>query len=108
MKLLIFGATGGTGRALMEQALEQGHVVTAFARDPAQVRTVHSNLRVVRGDILDPASVEAAVRGQDAALSALGVRLKAWPLIAVIVITQVIRRLAHLVGPIAWFVRLGI
>ena len=74
MKLLVLGATGGTGRALVEQALAQGHVVTAFARDPSKVRTTHPNLHVVKGDILDPASVEAAVRGQDAVLSALGVR----------------------------------
>ena len=39
MNLLILGATGGTGRALEEQALEQGLIVTAFARDPSKVRT---------------------------------------------------------------------
>ena len=108
MNLLIFGATGGTGGALVEQAVEQGHVVTAFARDPSKVSTTHQNLRVVQGDILDPTSVEAAVRGQDAVLSALGVRVKVWPLIAVVVISQVIRRLAHLIGPIGWLVRLGL
>src|SRR2546422_162456 len=48
VKLLIFGATGGTGRALVEQALEQEHIVTAFARNPAKVRTTHKNLRVVK------------------------------------------------------------
>ncbi len=34
MKLTIFGATGGTGRKVVEQALEQGNTVTAFARNP--------------------------------------------------------------------------
>ena len=48
MNLLILGATGGTGRALVEQALEQGHIVTAFARDPSKVRTTHPNLRIVK------------------------------------------------------------
>src|SRR5947209_4682446 len=108
MNLLILGATGGTGRALVEQALERGHVVTAFARDPSKVRARHPNLRVVKGDILDLGSLESAIRGQDAVLSALGIGLKAWPLIAVVVLTQIIRRLAHLTGPVAWFVRLGI
>ena len=108
MKLLVLGATGGTGRALVEQALAQGHVVTAFARDPSKVRTTHPNLHVVKGDILDPASVEAAVRGQDAVLSALGVRVIVWPLLLVVVISQVIRRLAHLIGPVGWLVRLGL
>src|SRR5215472_6968329 len=74
MKLLIAGATGATGLELMEQALEAGHTVTAFARRPASVRLKHPNLKVHQGDILDYAAVKAAVRGQDAVLSALGVR----------------------------------
>jgi putative NADH-flavin reductase len=74
MNLLIFGATGGTGRAIVAQALEQGHGVTAFARNPAAITTTHENLAVVHGDILDYASVERAVKGQDAVLSALGTK----------------------------------
>jgi len=74
MNLLIFGATGGTGRAIVTRALEQGHRVTAFARNPAAIKTKHKNLVVVQGDILDYASVERAVKGQDAVLSALGAK----------------------------------
>jgi putative NADH-flavin reductase len=74
MKLLVFGATGGTGRAIVAQALDQGHVVTAFVRNPAALTTKHERLKIVPGDILDYSSVEAAVQGQDAVLSALGVR----------------------------------
>src|SRR3989442_9556402 len=74
MKLLIFGATGGTGQELVQQALGQGHVVTAFARNPAAATTKHPNLSVAKGDVLDYDSVEAAMKGQDAVLSALGVR----------------------------------
>ena len=74
MNLLIFGATGGTGRAIVTQTLEQGHRVTAFARNPDAVKTKHKNLVVVQGDILDYASVERAVKGQDAVLSALGTK----------------------------------
>lgn len=58
----------------MAQALERGHDVTALARNPAALLIVHPRLRVVRGDVLDFASVEAAVRGQEAVLSALGHR----------------------------------
>ena len=72
MKLLIIGATGGTGRELVKQALEQGHAVTAFARNPAEINVQHPNLTVVKGDVLDSVSVENAVRGKDAVLSALG------------------------------------
>lgn len=70
--LLIVGATGGTGRQLVEQALERGHTVTALARDPSALRVEHPRLTVIRGNVLDYRSVEAAVRGQDAVVSALG------------------------------------
>lgn len=108
MNLLILGATGGTGRALVTQALEQGHTVTAFARDPAKVRTSHPNLHVAKGDILDPASVEAALRGQDAVLSALGVRVRVWPLLVLAILCQVISRMAGLAAPVGPLVRFGI
>jgi hypothetical protein len=74
MKLLVFGGTGGTGCEIVAQALGQGHVVTAFVRNPAALTTKHENLKLAKGDILDYPSVEAAVRRQDAVLSALGVR----------------------------------
>ena len=72
VKVLVFGSTGRTGRHLVAQALEQGHDVTAVARDPRKLEMRHDKLRLVRGDVLDPTSVESAVRGQDALLSALG------------------------------------
>jgi putative NADH-flavin reductase len=72
MRLLIVGATGGTGRELVRQALERGHDVRAFARSPSKLDMRHERLAIVSGDVLDSASVEAAVRGQDAVLCALG------------------------------------
>ncbi len=72
MKLLIIGATGGTGRELVMQALEQNHHVTAFARNPEKFHIRHPRLDVVKGNVLDPASVDFAVNGKDAVLSALG------------------------------------
>jgi putative NADH-flavin reductase len=72
MNLLVFGASGGTGRQIVEQALAQGHVVTAFVRDLAKFDLRHSNLRLVKGDVLDGAAVARAMPGHDAVLSALG------------------------------------
>jgi len=72
MKLLIVGGTGGTGKELIEQALEQGHRLTALVRNPDRVKTSHPNLQVVKGDILDFNIVQDVVQGQDAVLSALG------------------------------------
>ncbi len=74
MKLLIFGATGGTGQQLVAQALEQGHEVTAYVRVPARLTIQHPNLTVVQGNILNAHAVLAAVFGKDVILSALGSR----------------------------------
>jgi putative NADH-flavin reductase len=78
-RVLIVGATGGTGRELVAQALERGLAVTALVRDPSRLRVEHPKLTVVQGDVLDAASVDAAVRGQDAVLSALGHRRYFYP-----------------------------
>jgi len=73
MKIVIFGSTGGTGRELIKQALDQGHHVTAQARNPDVLGDLdHPKLEVVRGDVLVPADVEHAVAGQEAVLCAIG------------------------------------
>ncbi len=72
LRILIIGATGGTGRELVRQALEQGHQVTAFVRKPKKMKIDHPNLRVMKGNVLDYASLEEAMRGQSAVLCALG------------------------------------
>src|SRR5215218_2823244 len=73
MQVLILGGTGGTGRELIEQALGHGHTVRVMARDPEKVKKVHPRLEVVKGDIADSTALAAALKGQDAVLSALGV-----------------------------------
>ncbi len=73
MKLLIFGATGGTGRELLKQALNQGYHLVAFVRDPTKIEELQNpNLRVIRGDVLDSAATESAVAGQEAVFSTIG------------------------------------
>jgi uncharacterized protein YbjT (DUF2867 family) len=69
---LVVGATGGTGGQLVTQALERGYAVTALVRDPSRLQVDHPKLTVIQGDVLDEGSVEAAMRGQEAVLSALG------------------------------------
>ncbi|HMO79165.1 MAG TPA: SDR family oxidoreductase [Pyrinomonadaceae bacterium] len=72
MKLLILGASGLTGRELVKQALAAGHEVTAFVRDPAKLDIRSDQLRVEVGNILNRISLETAIPGHDAVLSALG------------------------------------
>ena len=72
MKLIIFGSTGSTGRQVVTQALEQGYDVTAFARSPEKLDQKHEKLQVIKGNVLDFASVERAMQGQDVVLCTLG------------------------------------
>ena len=72
MKIIIFGATGSLGRHLVEQALAKGEEVTAFLRDASTLDRHHQNLNLIEGNVLDPVAVDAAVKGHDAALIALG------------------------------------
>jgi putative NADH-flavin reductase len=72
MKLVVFGATGGTGKQVVERALAAGHGVVAVARKPEAIATKHERLRVVRGDVLDAASVATAITGAEAVVSAFG------------------------------------
>jgi putative NADH-flavin reductase len=75
MKLTVFGATGGTGRHLVEQALAADHDVTAVVRDPARLPQIgHPRLEPVVADVLDPEAIAGSVTGQDAVVSALGPR----------------------------------
>jgi uncharacterized protein YbjT (DUF2867 family) len=71
MKVIVFGSTGGTGVATLRALLDAGHEVTAFARAPSTLSGV-SSVRAVRGDVLNPEAVHAAVSGQEAVIVALG------------------------------------
>jgi putative NADH-flavin reductase len=73
MKIAIFGASGRTGLELVKQALQGGHSVTAFVRDPARMTITDKHLSVMAGDVFDPSSVDQAVKGLDAVICALGV-----------------------------------
>lgn len=72
MKLLVFGANGGIGRQVVEQALAAGHSVRAVVRNPANLSLNHENLEIVRGDILNLSSIAPYFAGQDAVISAIG------------------------------------
>lgn len=72
MNILIFGATGAAGAHLVDQALERGHSVTPFVREPTRLKRTHTALRYVAGDAMDCSSLDPAVQRQDAVLCALG------------------------------------
>jgi putative NADH-flavin reductase len=72
MRVVIFGASGATGRWLIAQALGRGHSVTAFVRDPSRLDGLPSEVRVAQGDVADAKSVARSLVGQDGVLCALG------------------------------------
>jgi len=75
MKLLILGATGATGLHVVGQAVERGHMVTAFVRNTGPLEKFGDRINVVRGNLLDPAELAGVLAGQEAVLSAFGPRL---------------------------------
>lgn len=72
MRIAVFGATGETGRHVMDQALEAGHEVTVLVRNPVALDVKHDRLNVVVGSVGETRRVEEVVRGQDVVISALG------------------------------------
>ena len=74
MKLFVIGATGRTGREVVQQALTRGHQVTAFVRSPDGVGAKSEGLAVVKGDATDEEQLFSAMQNHDAVISALGPR----------------------------------
>ncbi len=70
MKVLVIGAAGRTGKAVVKRAIAAGHQVTAFVRDKGELDM--GGVRVVEGDATDENALEAAIRGQDAVLDTVG------------------------------------
>jgi len=83
MKIFLLGATGGTGGAVLEQALARGHQVTALVRSPEKITIRNEALAVHRGDAMSAEDIARVLVAQDVVISTLGHRdLKAAPLIA--------------------------
>lgn len=75
MRVIVFGATGNTGRCLVRAGVSRGHEVTAFVRDIAKLRAVFedeliSRIRISEGDALDEWAVGRAMAGHNAAINA--------------------------------------
>jgi putative NADH-flavin reductase len=70
-KILVLGATGGTGRLIVGQALARGHQVTAVVRSPEKAGEL-KGAKLIVGDVRDEKALREALKGQDAVVSALG------------------------------------
>jgi putative NADH-flavin reductase len=75
MKLVVLGATGGTGLEVVRQALQRGHSVTALVRSPERLKSFAGQITVKQGDLLSSADLQPVIQGHDAVVSAFGPRL---------------------------------
>ena len=74
MKLFVIGATGRTGREIVDQALARGHHVTAFVRSPEGIKLKNERLAVIKGNAMDENQLGNAMQDHDAVVSTLGPR----------------------------------
>jgi putative NADH-flavin reductase len=74
MKLTIFGASGATGRQLMQLALATGNEVVAYVRSPARIPSSQTGLTVIQGELTDSAALGCAIHEADAVISVQGPR----------------------------------
>jgi putative NADH-flavin reductase len=70
--IVVVGANGGIGRQTVMLALEYGHKVTAILRNPDHLAIKHANLNIVKGDIMNPKTLEKHFENADAIISAIG------------------------------------
>lgn len=69
-KIVLIGATGFVGSAILKEALDRGYQVTAIARAPALLKIKHPLLKVIQGDVADTDFLAEQMKGQDAVISA--------------------------------------
>jgi uncharacterized protein YbjT (DUF2867 family) len=72
MRVLVFGASGKTGRLVVKESLDGGHQLLAFVRNPSKLDFSHPQLTVVQGDVRSAADVDLAVQRADVVVSVLG------------------------------------
>ncbi len=75
MKLVVLGATGGTGIEIVKQAIEHGHSVTALVRSPDRLKEFRDRIPFRKGDLLNSVDLEQSIQGHDAVLSGFGPRV---------------------------------
>ncbi len=75
MKLVVLGATGGTGLEIVRKAIEREHSVTTFVRSPEKLKPFQDRITIVRGDLLNTVELESVIQGQDAIVSGFGPRI---------------------------------
>ncbi len=80
MRILLLGASGRTGKHILETALQQGHIVHALVRNEQKIRLAHPNFLLFEGTPANKQSLAAAMQGCEAIINALNISRKSdWP-----------------------------
>jgi putative NADH-flavin reductase len=72
MKVVIFGATGFAGKAILKEALAQNHQVTVLVRNKSAISIDDKRLTIVEGNVMDREKVSEVLNNQEAAIQCLG------------------------------------
>ena len=73
MKVVLFGATGFSGKAILKETLSQQHQVTVLVRNKSAIQIQDKNLKIVEGNVLDKYTVAEVLKNSDAVIQCLGV-----------------------------------
>jgi putative NADH-flavin reductase len=73
MKVVIFGTTGFSGKAILKETLSQQHQVTVLVRNKSAIQIQDKNLKIVEGNVLDKHTVAEVLKNSDAVIQCLGV-----------------------------------
>lgn len=73
MKVVLLGATGFSGKEVLQELLSQNHIVTAITRKASSIQYKNKNLRIVEGNVLDPVFIQKILEDQDAVINCLGI-----------------------------------
>ena len=73
MKVVIFGSTGFSGKAILKEALSHQHQVTVLVRNKSSILVQDKNLKIVEGNVLDKHTVAEVLKNSDAVIQCLGV-----------------------------------
>lgn len=70
--IALFGATGPTGKHIIEEALKQGYALSVYTRDAKKLEAFAGKVEIVVGDLQDRDAIAKCIQGADAVISALG------------------------------------
>ncbi len=73
-KIIVLGASGGTGKLVTKQALQAGYQVTVVLRNPNAFDLEHQNLEIIKGDVFQLSTFENALKDKDVVVSCLGIQ----------------------------------